>query len=69
MQAGRLTERQQTDRRTICSDEGQTIQMSALETLSGGQTTLSTHLMKPNYVDTFIHRPITTVSLKPPPFK
>ena len=36
--------------------------MSALETLSGGQSTLSTHLMETNYLDTFLYRRITTVS-------
>ena len=41
--------------------------MLALETLSGGHSTLSTHLIKPNYLVIFPHRRSTTVSLKPHP--
>ena len=34
----------------ICSDEGLTLETSAFESLYGGQLTLSTQLIKPNYL-------------------
>ena len=33
-----------------CSDEGLTLETSAFESLYGGQFTLSTQLIKPNYL-------------------
>ena len=36
---------------SICSDEGLTLETSAFESLYGGQFTLSTQLIKPNYLE------------------
>ena len=35
---------------SICSDKGLTLKTSAFESLYGGQFTLSTQLIKPNYL-------------------
>ena len=39
-------------KKNICSDEGLRLQTSALETLYGGQFTLSIRVIKPNYLVT-----------------
>jgi len=50
------------------SDEGLTLETSALESLYGGQFTLSTPLILPKFLCTTPHRRSTTVSLETTPF-
>ena len=47
----------------IRSDEGLTLETSAFESLYGGQFTLLTQLIKPNYLE-YSNRRSTTVSLE-----
>ena len=57
-----------THNSSIRSDEGLTLETSALESLYGGQFTLSTPLILPKFLCTTPHRRSTTVSLETTPF-
>ena len=48
---------------TICSDEGLTLESSALESVFGGQSTSSTQLIKPNYQLKFLSQIINRTPL------
>ena len=48
----------------IRSDEGLTLEIPAFESLYGGEFTLSTQSIKPNYLVNTPHRRSTTVSLE-----
>ena len=50
-----IPEEQKMDLSTLHSDEGLTLETSAFESLYGGQFTLSTQWMKPNYLSKYTH--------------
>ena len=57
-----------TPNSSICSDEGLTLELSAFESLYGGQFTLSTELIKPkNLFWHTVELPIATTSHRRPP--
>ena len=48
----------------IRSDEGLTLETSAFEALYGGQFTLSTHLIKPNYLKQYSLVPTRSIEIR-----